>query len=132
MGWLQRLLLHNWWLKLLALALAYMLWSVVIPPESGSVVQIGVSVPLELVNLPAELEVVGEIPSRIHLHLRGSESQVRGLKPEDVGVRLDLSEATPGNHRFPLRAENVEVPAGIEVVRVVPGIIQLALARRVH
>jgi len=130
MGWLRRLLLHNWWLKLLALVLAYMLWSVVISPESGPVVQVGVSVPLELVNLPAELEVVGEIPSRVHLHLRGNESQLRRLKPEDVGVRLDLSEAVPGNHRFPLQAENAEVPAGIEVVRVVPPIVHLALARR--
>jgi len=132
MGWLRRLLLHNWWLKLLALALAYMLWSVVISPESGPVVQVGVSVPLELVNLPAELEVVGEIPSRVHLHLRGSEAQLRRLKPEDVGVRLDLSQATPGNHRFALQAENVAVPAGIEVVRVVPDVIYLALARQAH
>ncbi len=132
MGWLRRLLLHNWWLKLLALALAYLLWSVVIPTESGPMVQIGVSAPLELVNLPAELEVVGEIPSRVHLHLRGSESQLRRLKPEDVGVKLDLRAATPGNHRFSLRPENVELPAGVEVIRVVPDMVELALARRVH
>lgn len=128
-GWLRQVLLHNWWLKLLALGMAYALWAVVIPRESGPV-EIGRSVPLELVNLPRGAQVVGEFPTHIHLHLRGSEGRLRRLAPEDVGVVLDLSGASPGNHIFVLTAENVEVPPGVEVVRIVPEQVSLELRRR--
>lgn len=129
MGWLRHLVLHNWWLKLLALGLAYALWAVVLPRESGPI-EIGRSVPLELVNLPAGIEVVGQIPTHIHLHLRGSESRLRRLLPEEVGVVLDLRNATPGKHTFRLTPTHVEAPPGVEVVRIVPDAIRLELARR--
>lgn len=129
MGWLRRFFVHNWWLKLLALALAYGLWVLIVPAERGPV-EIGVSVPLELVNLPPGLEVVGEIPTRIHLHLRGSELRLRRLLPGQVGVALDLRRASPGNHQFRLTAAAVEAPPGVEVVRISPDGVRLQLARR--
>jgi hypothetical protein len=129
MDWLRRLLLHNWWLKLLALGLAYALWALVIPTESGPV-EIGISVPLELANVPANLEVVGEIPTRIHLHLRGSEARLRRLLPEEVGIALDLRQATAGNHVFRLTAADVEAPPGVEVMRIVPEEVRLEFVRR--
>lgn len=129
MGWLRNWLLHNWWLKLLALGLAYALWAVVIPTESGPV-EIGLSVPLELAHLPPGLQVTGEIPTRIHLHLRGNELRLRRLQPEEVGVLLDLRGASPGNNTFRLTAADVEAPAGVEVVRITPEEIRLEMARR--
>jgi hypothetical protein len=127
MSWLKNLLLRDWWLKLLSLVLAYGLWAVVTqaPP-----VEIGLSVPLELRHLPAHLQVAGEIPPRIHLHLRGRENRMRTLRLEEVGVALDLSGARAGNHRFPLTPANVELPAGIEVVRIIPEEVRLELAPR--
>lgn len=124
---LARLLLHNWWLKGLSLALSYGLWVVVTqsPP-----VEIGVSVPLELRHLPADLQVVGEIPTRVHLHLYGPEARLRTIQPEDVGVVVDLSRATAGNHAIELQIEHAEVPPGIQVVRIVPSQVRLQLVAR--
>lgn len=127
MDWLRRLLLHNWWLKLLSLGLAYLLWLVVTqaPP-----VDIGMSVPLELRDLPPHLRVAGEIPPRVHVHLHGPENRLRVLVAEEIGVVVNLRGATAGNHRFRLEAENVEVPPGIEVVHIIPEAVQLELVRR--
>jgi YbbR domain-containing protein len=127
MAWLRGALLNNWWLKLLSLGLAYALWLVVTqaPP-----VEIGVSVPLELRHLPSHLQVAGEIPTRVHVHLHGSESRLRLLPAEEIGVVVNLSGATPGSHNFRLRAEDVEVPAGIEVVRIIPEDVELELVPR--
>ena len=126
-GWLKQVVLHNWWLKLVSLGLAYVLWVVVTqaPP-----VEIGLTVPLELRNLPANLQVQGEIPTRVHVHVRGPEGQLRMLEPEEVGVALDLAGATAGNHSFRLEAANVELPPGVEVVRIVPEEVRLELVPR--
>ena len=124
MKWLKRLLLDNWWLKLLSLLLAYGLWSVVTqaPP-----VEIRVSAPLELRFAPAGLEVRGEVPERVRLHLRGPETRLRTLQPEEVAVFINLNTATAGHYRFVLDARNAEVPPGVEVVSFVPSEVELDL-----
>jgi len=125
MNWLKRIFVHDWWLKLLSLALAYALWAIVTqaPP-----VEIGMSVPLEFRNLPDSLVVAGEIPTRVHLRLRGSDSRLRTLLPEEVVVAVDMSWATPGNHTLRLEASQVELPPGIEVVRIIPEEVRMELA----
>jgi YbbR domain-containing protein len=126
-GWIRNLLLENWGLKLLSVVLAYALWMTL---TQAPAVEIGLSVPLELRNLPVHLQVAGEIPARVHLHLHGPERILRRLEAEDVGVTVDLSRARVGNHRFELRKENVEVPAGIDVVRISPEEVSLELVAR--
>jgi YbbR domain-containing protein len=125
MNLVKRIFVDDWWLKVLSLALAYALWAIVTqaPP-----VEIGMSVPLELRNLPRGLQVEGEIPTRIHLHLRGPQERMRGLEPEEVGVAVDMSWATPGNHTLRLEVSHVELPPGIEVVRIIPEEVRLELA----
>jgi len=125
MNLLKRIFVDDWWLKLLSLALAYALWAIVTqaPP-----VEIGMSVPLEFRNLPDDLVVAGEIPTHVHLRLRGPESRLRTLLPEEVGVAVDMSWATPGNHPLRLDVSQVELPPGVEVVRIVPEEVRLELA----
>lgn len=127
MGWLKRLLLNNWWLKLLSLALAYGLWVVVTqaPP-----VEVPLSVPLELRHVPAGLQVAGELPPRVRLQLRGPENRLRTLEPEEVAVFINLNTATPGHYRFTLDARNAEVPPGLEVISVYPAEVELDLIPR--
>ncbi|MFQ5662389.1 MAG: CdaR family protein [Terriglobia bacterium] len=125
--WLLRVLLNNWWLKLLSLGLAYGLWVIV---TQGPAVEIGFSVPLELRHLPEELQVAGDFPTRVYLELRGPADRLRRLAPEEIAVVVELSGTPAGNHWFPLEAKNVQVPAGIEVVRIIPEEVQLELVPR--
>lgn len=127
MAWLKRFLLHNWWLKLLSLGLAYALWAIVTqaPP-----VEVRLSVPVEVVHVPPDLTVAEQTPARVELQLRGSESLLRRLDPEEVGVVLDLSQAPAGNHEFRLEAANVDIPPGIEVLRIIPAEVRLVLVPR--
>ena len=127
MEWLRKALLGNWWLKLLSLGLAYALWSAV---TYTPVADIGVSVPIELHNLPPNLQVAGGFSTRVHLQLRGPENRLRRLTPEQIAVVVDLRDAARGKLTLHLSPENVEVPSGIEIVRILPEEIWLELAPR--
>ena len=104
MSFLRRYLLQNLWLKLLALVLAFLLWSAVTgePPA-----EVGYAVALELRNVPANLEVSGDVPATIRVWLRGSAPLVRRLVPADIVVAIDLLGRPPGEHVFPLKLGDI-------------------------
>ena len=113
-------------LKLLALGLAVALWlSVAREPD----VERHLDVPLGIQNVPAGLELV-EVPDTVAVRVRGASSIVSGLGPGDVMAILDLTDEHPGPRLFDmLSAGRLQVPFGVEVTRVVPPTISVALER---
>jgi hypothetical protein len=81
MSRLRRLLLNNWYFKLLSLGLAYVLWLGV---AHAPMAEVRVAVPLELRNLPARLEVVSDVPVHVQVTLQGSEKLLRDLHYEEL------------------------------------------------
>ncbi len=123
-------IVNNFWLKLMALVIAFLLWLAV---SSAPITEIAFSIPVELRNLPNELELTsGNIP-QAEVRLRGPSRVVRELRPSELHVVLDLagfSVATAGDHTFELIPRQVKVPAGIEVVQVVPSYLRLSFDKR--
>ena len=122
-----RVLLRDLPLKLLALVLAVALWlSVAWEP----VVERHLDVPLGIQNLPAGLELV-EVPEAVAVRVRGASSIVSGLAAGDVMAILDLTDEHPGPRRLfdMLSAGRLQVPFGVEVTRVVPPTVAVALER---
>lgn len=113
-------------LKVLALALATLLWLTV---AGEHVVERTLRVPLEFRNIPAELEVVGDPPSTVDVRLRGSSALLSRLEPGEVVAVLDLTNARPGSRIFHLRNDEVRSPYGAEVAQVVPGTLGLELEK---
>jgi len=105
-------------LKILALALASLLWLTV---AGEHIVERIIRVPLEFRNIPPHLEVVGDPPGTVDVRLRGSSALLSRLEPGDVVAVLDLGNARPGARLFHIRNEEVRSPYGVEVSQVVPG-----------
>lgn len=127
MRWLARVVLHNWWLKLLAVGMAWLFWSVVTqgpPVETGMLVSFGIR------NLPSHLQVEGELPTPVYVQLRGPERLVEGLQQEQVGVTVDLAGVRAGGQTIVLKPQHARVPPGIEVVRFIPTEVQLQIVRK--
>jgi len=122
-----RALLRDLPLKLLALALAVGLWLIV---AREPVVERHLEVPLGIQNVPAGFELV-EVPDAVAVRVRGASSNVSGLGPGDVMAILDLTGEHPGPRRFfdMLSAGRLQVPFGVEVTRVVPPTVAIALER---
>lgn len=109
-------------LKLLALALAVLLWMAVAGEET---VERGLRVPLELQQFPAGLELQGEVPTTVDVRVRGASGAVGRVSPGDIVAVLDLRNARPGRRLLQLKPEQVRAPFGVEVVQVTPATVAI-------
>lgn len=122
---MQRVFLRNLWLKVAGIALALLLWAGI---SREPVIALAVSVPVEYLNTPEHLVLTSEAAQKVEVQLRGPESAAheaaRNLHPV-----IDLSDAKPGERTYMLRPEEITVPYGVEVVRVLPTQFKLAFER---
>lgn len=117
---------RNFWLKILAVALASLLWLTV---AGQHVVERSLRVPLEFRNVPKSLEIVGNTPDSIDVRVRGSSAVLTRLQPGEIVAVLDVSGARTGSRLFQIRADEVRAPFGVEVTQVVPSTLALELER---
>lgn len=110
-------------LKLLSLGLAILLWMAVAGEET---VERGLRVPLELQQVPAGLELTGDIPPAVDVRVRGASGTLSRVAAGDVVAVLDLHSARAGQRLFPLTPEQVRAPFGVEIVQVTPSAIAIA------
>lgn len=124
MRWLRDLFLHNWHLKLISLAVAFLLWSAYTAEPVG---EVGYVVPLEFRNLPEGLTLADEVPTQVHLRLEGRSALLRRLTPADLAVVVDLAGATSGETLVRLSPAQVQAPPGSKVIRLSPSAIRVRL-----
>ena len=127
MAALREWVTHNWGLKLVALALSFVLWAAV---STEPPVEIGYTVPLEFRNLPAALELGPDAPTQVRVRVRGRSTLLRRLTPADLAISVDMTDAQPGEMLIRLSASHVEVPYGAELVRISPSELRLHIVPR--
>jgi len=110
-------LARNWELKLLALILAVVVWFFVVS-----------ATPLEYVGLEPGMVLVGTQREAVDVQVEAARWAAARLAPADVRVRVDLSRAREGDNTLQLSADDVQAPAGINVVRVSPNWVRVAVA----
>jgi YbbR domain-containing protein len=110
-------------LKLLSLGLAILLWMAVAGEET---VERGLRVPLELQQVPAGLELTGDVPTAVDVRVRGASGALSRVAAGEVVAVLDLRSARAGQRLFPLTPEQVRAPFGVEIVQVTPSAIAIA------
>jgi YbbR domain-containing protein len=127
---MKDLLLHNWHLKLIALALATALWAQVARTPTS---EIGVSVLLEYQNIPPKTEVYGDTTNRAEVRLRGPSSLLRSVSAQDVSLSIDMRSLAMGKEKIlPLTPDLVRAPFGVEVVRVNPAQVRVTVEQTVQ
>jgi hypothetical protein len=109
-------------LKVLALALALILWMIVSGQET---VDRGLRVPLEMQQFPPGLQLKGELPSTVDVRVRGASGLLGRLAPGDVVAVLDVGDAREGRQQFQITPEHVRAPFGVDVMQVTPETIAM-------
>jgi YbbR domain-containing protein len=117
---------HHLGLKMLAIALAILLWLTV---AGEHVVERSLRVPLEFRNIPQALEIVGDTPDNVEVRVRGSSAVLSRLQPGEIVAVLDLAAARAGSRLFHIRTDEVHAPFGVEIAQVVPATISIELEK---
>lgn len=123
---IRRWLFRNWGLKLLALALALILWLALIP-EERTFSEKALTVSLETHNLPADLELVERPPATIDLTVRAPRRLIDAITPSNVLAKLNLASATVAQSEYPLNDSMISLPAGATVVKIYPSKVRIRL-----
>jgi YbbR domain-containing protein len=123
---LRKYIFNNLWLKLVALALAVLLWWAI---AHDPTVEAVITAPLEFHHAPENLEMSVEGTAQVEVRVRGPERTVRRLSAADVQAIVDLTGARAGERTFDLTAKQVHLPDGVEVVQIEPSQVRLTFDR---
>jgi YbbR domain-containing protein len=126
-GIMQRVFVHNFWLKLASLLLAIGLWFLV---AHDPIAEVEMKVPIEFRNLPGDLEIDSASYTEAQIRVRGPERAIQRLQAGDVRAEIDLTGIRPGERTFDLTNRQVRVPEDLEVVQIVPGQFHLSFDNR--
>ncbi|MGA9389220.1 MAG: CdaR family protein [Candidatus Sulfotelmatobacter sp.] len=127
-GFLRRLVLHNFWLKLLSLLIATGLWMAIAPDQEPA--EVAVRVPIEFRHVPQGLEISSTTIPDAQIRVRGPERLIRELRPTDIHAELDLADVKAGERTFDLTAQQIRHQRDLQVVQVVPGQVHLSFDTR--
>ncbi|HSC71525.1 MAG TPA: CdaR family protein [Candidatus Methylomirabilis sp.] len=117
-------MLNNLGLKLLSVILAVLLWAVVLGEQK---VEVTISIPLELKDLPRNMVLVNEPTDTLHVRLRGPGTLVTTLGPREVAFAGLPKTFAEGENLVPIQPGSVRVPRGIQVMEVNPTRLRVVL-----
>ncbi|MGE5252586.1 MAG: diadenylate cyclase CdaA [Planctomycetaceae bacterium] len=89
--------------------------------------EIWMTVPLEYRNMPANMEIVGELVNRVEVGIRGPRTMISSISPDQLKAYVDLSQSISGANHIRLTPENVRAPLGTEITKVVPSSVRIRL-----
>ncbi|MGQ9916713.1 MAG: CdaR family protein [Bryobacteraceae bacterium] len=125
---MRRFLTHNMGLKLLSLALAFLLWLA----YSGSrELTTALSVPVQYRNIPTDLEIGPNLVEEVRLIVRGPSPLLSRVSASPSPVILDLGRVNrTGVTTFSIQRSNVDLPSGVVLDRAIPSQIQIRTEKR--
>jgi YbbR domain-containing protein len=85
------------------------------------------TVPLEYRNMPANMEIVGDLVNRVEVGIRGPRTLISSISPDQLKAHVDLSQSMAGANHIRLTPDNVRAPLGTEITKVAPSSVRIRL-----
>lgn len=124
----MRFLTENLSLKVVSVAIAVLLWIATVGDQDNTT---AVSIPVQLRNIPRDLEISTGVPEKAYVEVRGSNRRLGSDEWGSALVVINLDRVDrAGERTFSILADNVNLPAGLEFVRSVPSQVRLKFEPR--
>lgn len=118
---------ERWGERLAAVGLAAALWLVLVP--GAQTIEVGYDVPIVVQNVPEGWVLDRVEPDHTRVVLSGPRRAFVFVDPGDVGIEIDAIVAALGRRTFELGEPQVRRPAALQLLRVDPARVKLALHR---
>lgn len=125
---MKRILEGNTALKIASVLIALFLWLFI---NSRGVSEITMTVPLEIMNLPTEYQVVSNKATEVNIGLRGHERLIKTIRVQSIRVVLDLSKPKEGWGIYYINKENIRTPRAVEIIKIDPSAIKLKIEKKI-
>jgi len=89
-------------------------------------------IPIEYTDRNPKLELLTTSATSVRLYLRGSRALLSSIRPEQIRVKIDLSDAVPGNNTFAITEDHLSIPPGLTLKEVKPMVVEVALDERIQ
>ena len=122
-------LTRHWLLKLLSLVIGASLWYFVVGEDQ---VEMAVTVPIEVHNLPADLVIANQYKKDIEVTVRGPRRLIQEMRQQHISRPVDLGKARPGSMVIQNDSNSIRFPQGIAVQRLQPANITLLVDQLVE
>jgi YbbR domain-containing protein len=86
---IKKLFLNNWGLKTSALLLAVLVWAIISGQEK-TYSEKTLKIPIEIINVSSNMEVVNLQPEEVRVSLKGSANLIAKTRPENMAIKIDL------------------------------------------
>jgi len=84
-------------------------------------------VPLEFINPAQKMEIISTSSSSVKLLISGARSLINTIKPEQIKIKLNLSESLVGVNKLSITKENIILPPGIGLKKIEPAELEITL-----
>jgi YbbR domain-containing protein len=121
---IKKLFTKNLGLKIFSFFLALILWFSLIPEEK-KFSEKTLRVPLELHNIPSDIELVEMPMQTVQVSIRAPERLINQITSANVHAVLDLKKASTAQEDYTLSRSMVSIPDGAEVKEISPSLVNL-------
>ncbi len=120
-------LLRNLGTKLLALAIAILVWFVFSAQRRERISERSYRIPLSVVNIPPQTLIASPLPAAVDVRVRGPFTPLRQLDPQKLEAVIDLAGAPRGEKIYRFAPEDINVPRDVEVITISPPEVRILL-----
>jgi diadenylate cyclase len=84
-------------------------------------------VPIEFINPDQKMEIVSSSASNVKLLISGARPLINSTKPEQINVKLNLSQSVVGDNKLAITQNNIQLPPGISLKKIDPSQLEITL-----
>ena len=119
---------ENIGLKVVSLMVAVFVWlNIASEPELATIL----SAPVEYKNYPKDLEISSNIVESVDVEARGPSGRLTDLSSARISAVVDFSSVkAPGERTFTLTSAQLNLPRGIDLIRIIPAQLRFRFEHR--
>lgn len=84
-------------------------------------------IPVEFINPDQKMEIISASASNVKLQLSGARPLINSVNPEQIKIKLNLSDALVGINTLDITNDNILLPPGISLKKIEPAELDITL-----